>query len=427
MQKSTGSDTSASDINRTTPGPRLSEDSGRNGQAAVPEIPFFSQAETFTRLWPLIERNVRRVFDNGKFSHGEQTAEFEREIAAYTGARHAVAVNSGTDALVLLLRACGLRPGDGVLVPAYSFFATASSVVLAGGHPQFVDIDPVSYAMGPAALAAAVTPRSRFVLPAHLFHGMADMPALGGAARQAGLTVVEDSAEAVGMRRHGVHAGLHGAGGVLSFFPSKTLGALGDAGAVLTDDSTLAGTVAALRHHGRLGRTVNNFPAISTASSLPGANSKMDDVQAAVLLAKMTVLDEDIARRALLADRYTERLRKLPGAVCLPRQAAHGPGDRDVFYVYLIEAEQRDGLAAHLALRGIGTEIYYPLPLHLQPAFADLGHRQGDFPHAERAAGRALALPLYPDLTLAQADRVCAAIADFYAAPAPAGDGGCHR
>ncbi|MGP3924279.1 DegT/DnrJ/EryC1/StrS family aminotransferase [Streptomyces sp. 8N616] len=378
-------------------------------------IPFFSQVASFERLWPVIEARVEEVFDNGKFSHGRQVAKLEGELAAYTGARFTVAVNSGTDALVLLLRACGLRPGDGVLVPAYSFVATATSVVLAGGRPQFVDIDPVTYAMEPGALGAAVTPASRFIMPAHLFSQMADMTGLTAVAARHGLTVLEDSAEGIGMRQNGVHAGLHGAGGVLSFFPSKTLGALGDAGAVLTDRPEVAETVSALRHHGRFGRTVDNFPGISTETGLPGMNSKMDDIQAAVLLAKLTCLDSDIRRRAELAEAYRERLRHIPGIVRLPEVVDRGPGSSCVFYVYLIEAERRDALVGHLARRGIGTEVYYPLPLHLQPCFAEWGYSRGDFPHAEAASARAVALPLYPDLTMEQVDQVCEAVHDFYA------------
>jgi len=378
-------------------------------------IPFFSQAATFERLWPTIEKALEDVFRSGKFSHGQQVGQFETALAHYTGARHVIGVNSGTDALVLLLRACGLRPGDGVLVPAYSFFATASAVVLAGGRPQFVDIDPHTHAMDPAALDAAVTPRSRFVMPVHLFHTMADMAAVDAVARRHGLTVVEDSAEAIGMRRRGIHAGLHGAGGVLSFFPAKTLGALGDAGAVLTDDPRVADTVAALRHHGRTGRTLNDFPAISTESAVPGVNSKMDDIQAAVLLAKLTVLEEQIARRAQLAAAYTARLRDVPGIVRLPRTIAERPDDRDVYYVYLIETEHRDALVDHLDEQGIGTEVYYPLPLPHQPAFAHLGHRPGDFPHAEAAARRAVALPFHPDLDPGDLDRVCDTIGSFLA------------
>ncbi|QHC33833.1 aminotransferase class I/II-fold pyridoxal phosphate-dependent enzyme [Streptomyces sp. HF10] len=378
-------------------------------------MPFFSQAATFEQLWPSIEKALGDVFDSGKFSHGKQVGQLETELAQYTGARHVIGVNSGTDALVLLLRACGLRPGDGVLVPAYSFFATASAVVLAGGRPQFVDIDPRTYAMDPEALDAAVTPRSRFVMPVHLFHTMADMAAVDAVARRHGLTVVEDSAEAIGMRRSGVHAGLHGRGGVLSFFPSKTLGAIGDAGAVLTDDPRIADTVAALRHHGRGGRTLNDFPAISTESALPGANSKMDDIQAAVLLAKLPLLEAHIARRAELAAAYTARLRDVPGILRLPRAVTETPDDRDVHYVYLIETEHRDALVAHLGAQGIGTEVYYPLPLPHQPVLGHLGHRPGDFPHAEAAARRAVALPFHPDLRPGDLDRVCDTIGSFLA------------
>lgn len=378
-------------------------------------IPFFSQTATFERLWPSIEKLLEEVFHSGKFSHGKQVGQLEAALAEYTGARHVIGVNSGTDALVLLLRACGVRPGDGVLVPAYSFFATASAVVLAGGTPQFVDIDPKTYAMDPAALEAAVTSHSRFAMPVHLFHTMADMTAVTAVARRHGLTVVEDSAEAIGMRRHGVHAGLHGVGGVLSFFPSKTLGALGDAGAVLTDDPQVAATVEALRHHGRTGRTLNDFPAISTESALPGANSKMDDIQAAALLAKLSLLEEHIARRAELADAYTARLRDTPGIIRLPRTTTGKPDDRDVHYVYLIETEHRDALVDHLDRHGIGTEVYYPLPLPHQPAFAHLGHRQGEFPHSEAAARHAVALPFHPDLGTGDLDRVCDIIRSFLA------------
>ncbi|MFC7342947.1 DegT/DnrJ/EryC1/StrS family aminotransferase [Saccharopolyspora griseoalba] len=375
------------------------------GGVAAEPVPFFSQARTFERLWPEISARITEVFDNGKFSHGKQVGELEGALAARTGARHVVGVNSGTDALVLLLRALGIRPGDEVVVPAYSFIATASAVVLAGGRPVFADIDPVGHAMDPAEVARVAGPRARFVMPAHLFCRMADMAALGEVAAERGLTVVEDSAEGVGMRQRGVHAGLHGAGGVLSFFPAKTLGAIGDAGAVLTDDDRVAGAVAALRHHGRAGATLDNFPGIATETGLVGTNSKMDDIQAAVLLAKLDHLDDDIARRAELAQRYR---RGLDGLVRVPSADSSG-----VYYAYLIETEHRDELVEFLAGRGIGTETYYPLPLHLQPCFAGHGHRWGDFPNAEAASTRAVALPLYPDLELAQVDRVCAAVREF--------------
>ncbi|WP_433213093.1 DegT/DnrJ/EryC1/StrS family aminotransferase [Microtetraspora malaysiensis] len=381
---------------------------------ATAPIPFFSQAATFRRLWPGIRAHCDDVLNRGKFSHGAKVAELERALARWTGAGHVVGVNSGTDALILLLRAAGLRPGDEVVVPAYSFVATASAVVLAGGVPVFADIEERGYGIDPRSADAVVTPRTRMVMPVHLFDRMADMRGVREVAARHGLTVVEDSAEAIGMRLDGTHAGLLGAGGVLSFFPAKTLGAVGDAGALLTDDDAVAESARALRHHGRSGRTLDHFPGIANPTVLSGLNSKMDDLQAAVLLAKLDRLDADIVRRAELSARYDERLRGLPRVSAVPGAAPPHPGGNRVCYVHLIETEDRDALAARLAAAGIGTETYYPVPLHLQPCFAHLKHAPGDFPRAEAASARALALPLYPDLTERQVDRVCDEIERFH-------------
>ena len=386
------------------------------GQLPRP-IPFFTQAASFEKVWPLVAEHVNDVADRGKYSHGRKVGEFEKAIAAYTGARFAIGVNSGTDALVLLLRAAGLRPGDEVVVPAFSFFATASSVSLARGVPVFADIDPVSYSLDPASAAAAVTDRTRAVMPVHLFHQMADMAALRRLATERDLILVEDSAEAIGMRWDGTHAGLLGAGGVLSFFPTKTLGALGDAGMILTDDPEVAELAGVLRHHGRLGRTIDHIAGISNLSGVSGTNSKMDDLQAAVLMAKLTRLDEEIARRAELAAAYTERLAGVPGVLRTPRVVPRTAATNPVWYVYVVEVERRDELVAHLTARGVGTETYYPSPLHLQPCFADLGHRPGQFPNAEAACARTLALPLYPDLGTDEVDRVVEEIRSFYGGP----------
>ena len=379
-----------------------------------PPVPFFSQAKTFESLWPSISAHVGEVMDRGKYSHGRKVAELERAIAAYTGARHAIAVNNGTDGLILALRACGIEPGDEVAVPVYTFFASASSVVLARGKPVFVDIEPDSYAMDPDALSSVVCDRTRAVMPVHLFCQMADMDAIAEVTDRAGAMLVEDSAEAIGMRWNGVHAGLLGRAGVLSFFPTKTLGAVGDAGMILTDDDDVAYLAGILRHHGRMGKTIDHIAGISNLSGASGTNSKMDDIQAAVLMAKLPGLDADIARRAELAAAYTERLRDVPGIVKLPTLVRRDADTRPVFYVYLVEVERRDELVAHLTAQGIGTEVYYPTPLHLQPCFADLGYRVGDFPVAEAAARRAVALPFYTDLTLDQIDTVCDAIRRFY-------------
>ncbi|MDQ3403201.1 MAG: DegT/DnrJ/EryC1/StrS family aminotransferase [Actinomycetota bacterium] len=385
------------------------------GAAGIPAaVPFFSQAATFDSVWSMIETNIGTVIDRGKYSHGHLVAEFETVLASYLGAAHVVGVNSGTDALVLLMRAAGLRTGDEVVVPAFSFVASASSVSLAGGRPAFADIDPDTYCLDPAAAASAVTPRTSMVMPVHLFCQLTDMTGIAALASRYALTVVEDSAEAIGMRWDGTHAGLLGAGGVLSFFPTKTLGAIGDAGAVITNDDRVAETAAALRHHGRFGHTLDHFPGINSETVLPGFNSKMDDFQAAVLLAKLTRLDSDIARRAALARAYTERLADCPGVRKLPTVVSRDVQVDPVFYVYLIEVDHRDELAAHLADHGVTTEIYYPVPLHLQPCFADLGYRMGDFPNAEAACAHAIALPLYADLTDDQVDRVCELINLFY-------------
>ncbi|MCZ7414549.1 MULTISPECIES: DegT/DnrJ/EryC1/StrS family aminotransferase [unclassified Streptomyces] len=379
-------------------------------------VPFFDQRESFTALWPLIRQHTEEVFDRGKFSHGRKVQEFERALAEYTGARHAIAVNSGTDALVLLLRAAGIQPGDEVIVPAFSFFASASAVTMARATPVFADITADGdYGMDAASVEAAVTERTRAIMPVHLFSQLADMAALGAVAERHGLLVLEDSAEAIGMRWDGRHGGLLGTGGVLSFFPTKTLGALGDAGAVLTDDGTLAERAGTLRHHGRMGRTIDHIAGISNLSGESGTNSKMDDVQAAVLLAKLSRLDQDIARRRELADAYTERLRGTDGVLAVPRIVPRAAASDPVFYVYTIEVERRDGLAAHLTERGIGTETYYPRTIASQPAYAELPARPGGFPNAEAACRRTIALPLYPDMTEAHVESVCAAIADFYA------------
>ncbi|MFI7677220.1 DegT/DnrJ/EryC1/StrS family aminotransferase [Actinophytocola sp. NPDC049390] len=377
-------------------------------------MPFFSQSTSFADLWPDIERRVDDIIRRGKYSHGNAVAELESALAAYTGARHVVGVNSGTDALVIALRATGLRPGDEVVVPAFSFIASASSVVLAGGTPVFADVEPDSYGIAPGAVADAVTPATTHVLPVHLFSQLADLSGVLAVAAEHDLTVVEDSAEAIGMRWDGTHAGLLGRAGVLSFFPTKTLGAIGDAGAVLTDDPQVGQTAAALRHHGRFGRTLDNFPGISHATEVAGMNSKMDDIQAAVLLAKLARLDVDIKKRALLAEAYSTRLADIPGVLRLPTVVSRSVPTSDVWYVYVIEVSRRDELARYLAARDIGTETYYPVPLHLQPCFADLGYRPGSCPVAERACGHTLALPLYPDLDLDGVDEVCDAIARFY-------------
>jgi len=376
------------------------------GQDPAGGMPFFDGARSFDEDWPRLAARIEAIAA-GRQPAGAEVAELERRIERYTGARHAVACSSGTDALLLLLRAVGIGAGDEVVVPCFTFFASASAVALVGATPVFADVEPLTYTIDPESAERAVTPRTRAIMPVHLFDQMADMDAVTGLARARGLDVVEDSAEAFGMWYGGVHGGLLGRGGVLSFFPTKTLAALGDAGMVVTNETAVADACRA--------QLAGTAPSCAVGGGL-------DDLQAAVLLTRLERVDRDIARRALLAARYDERLADLAGPVVRPGLAARRSATNPVHYVYLVEAEDKAGLARHLQERGIGTEEYYPRPLHRQPCFAGLGYREGDFPVAERACRRTLALPLYPDLALDAVDRVCDAIADFVA-PAAGGKG----
>ncbi|NYD87405.1 DegT/DnrJ/EryC1/StrS family aminotransferase [Cellulomonas oligotrophica] len=332
---------------------------------------------------------------------GQVLDDLEAEVRRRTGAGHAVLCNSGTDALVALLLAAGIGPGDEVVVPAYSFFATASCVVHAGATPVFADIDPRTYALTAETVRPVLTERTAAVLVVHLFHQTADTEPLVRLTAEHGVLLLEDSAEAVGMSRHGVHAGLLGAGGVLSFFPTKTWGALGDCGVLVTDDPQLAARARA---------------AVSVGDPTAGWPSAPDAVQAAVLLARAPRLDDEIAHRQQLANLYGTLLAHVH-QVTAPRVVAPPEVAEPVWYVYLVEAERRDALAEHLARHGIGTEVYYPRALPDQPCLA--ADAVAQVPVARAAATRALALPLYADLTPDDVRRVVRHVVDFYATEDP--------
>lgn len=370
-------------------------------------VPFFSMAGAIERSWDTLDPLLDEALAGGPVVNGPLVRRLERQIAEYTGARETVAVASGSDALILMLEAAGIGAGDEVIVPVYTFFATASSVVHTGAKPVFADVDPDTYAIDPGACEGRLGERTAALMPVHPFTQMADMEALASIAEREGIELLEDSAQGIGMRDGGRHAGTIGRAGILSFFPTKTLGALGDAGMILTGDPELAERCRSLRNHGqRPGARPYVWQAL-------GRNSRMDDIQAAVLLARLSRLPAEIAWRTELARMYDERLAPLAELVRTPRPATR-PGGSRVYYVYLIEAHARDELVEHLARRGIETETYYPRPLHLQPCFASLGYARGDFPVAEAAATRAVALPLYPDMTEAAVDEVCEAITAFY-------------
>jgi UDP-2-acetamido-2-deoxy-ribo-hexuluronate aminotransferase len=373
-------------------------------------VPFFSGAAALRRDRERLRARLEPVARDGRFTFGPVGRELEAAVAVRTGARHAVAVGNGTDALVILLRSAGIGPGDEVIVPAYTFFATASAVVHAGAEPVLVDIRPGSYAMDAWAARAAITPRTKAIMPVHLFRQMADMRVLGELADERGLMLLEDSAEGIGMSMDGVAAGLWGRGGVLSFFPTKTLGALGDAGMVLTDDDEVAERARRLRCHGQATDGGYVYEEV-------GYNSRCDELQSAILLTRLERLDDDIARRAELAAAYDERLAGLAPALTTPWSPATAAPGVEVHYVYLVEADRRDELAASLAGHGVGTEVYYPRPLTRQPALAGRPGAGHPVPVAEAASARAIALPLYPDLTIDQVDRVCGLVHAFYANP----------
>lgn len=352
---------------------------------------------------------ITRVCDSQRFIMGPEVAGLEQELAALIGVEHAVAVSSGTDALLLALMALGIGPGDEVITTTYSFFATAGAVVRLGARPVLVDIDPVTYNIDTAALDAALTPRTRAILPVHLFGLCADMDPVLAVAARAGIPVIEDAAQAIGSSYHGRPAGGMGAFGCFSFFPSKNLGAFGDAGLVTTNDAALAKRAQLLRMHGMEPKYYHH---------LVGGNFRMDALQAAVLRVKAPHLAAWTDARRRNAARYVELFREagLADSVVLPVEPAH---QRHIYNQFVIRVPHRDGLKAFLDSMHIGNEIYYPVPFHLQPCFAALGYVAGAFPHAELAADQTIAIPIYSELSLGQQQRVVSAIAEFVGGPRP--------
>ena len=366
-------------------------------------VPLLDLQAQYRPLRAEILAAVERVCDSQRFIMGPEITALEHEMAAMLGVRHAVAVSSGTDALLLALMALGITAGDEVVTPTYSFFATAGAVARLGATPVLVDVDEATFNLDPAALAGAITPKTKAIIPVHLFGQSAEMDPILAVAAQAGIPIVEDAAQAIGASYHSQPIGGLGAFGCFSFFPSKNLGAFGDAGLVTTNDEALAKRARLLRTHGMEPRYYHH---------LVGANFRMDALQAAILRVKAPHLAGWTERRRANADRYRALFRDagLLDRVTLPVEA---PGRRHIYNQFVIRTSDRDGLKQHLDAAGIGTEIYYPVPFHQQPCFAYLGHRAGDFPRAERAAQESLAIPIYSELTLDQQQTVVDAVAAF--------------
>jgi dTDP-4-amino-4,6-dideoxygalactose transaminase len=362
-------------------------------------IPLVDLTAQYHSIKEEIDAAVLSTLESGHFILGPQVTKFEENVAAYLGVDFGVGLASGTDALILALRALNIGAGDEVLIPAYTFFATAGAVMSVGAAPVFVDIDPVTYQMDVAQIGERVTSRTKAIIPVHLYGHPADMDPILAIAREHGLKVIEDNAQAFGSTYKGQKTGSIGDIGCLSFFPTKNLGAYGDGGMVVTRDAALAERMRMLRTHGWKKKYY---------SEELGYNSRLDAIQAAILQAKFPHLDSWNEKRRALAGRYTEELSRL--GVTVPVEREWG---RHVYHLYIIRSDRRAELQAFLKEKGIASEVYYPLPPHLSTPCRKLGYQEGDFPHAERASRETLALPLYPEMTTAQQDDVIKAVREF--------------
>ena len=346
---------------------------------------------------------VERVLESGHYILGPEVNAFENELAGYLGVRHAIGVANGSDALLLALMALGIQPGDEVLLPTFTFFATAGAVARLGAVPVFCDIDLNTFNLDPAELKKRLTVKTRAIIPVHLYGQVADMDAIMKFASQHGLSVIEDAAQAIGAAYQGKTVCNFGNIGCLSFYPTKNLGACGDAGMAVTNDDSLAENLRVLRTHGSKKKYHHD---------VLGFNSRLDELQATILRVKLKHLDDWTAKRQAIASFYDQAFSdaRFGGKVIAPKVAT---GNRHVYHQYTIRAEQREELITALAAKGIGSTVYYPLCLHLQPVFAHLGGRPGDCPQAEKATETALSLPMYPELDQANQRLITEAIRAF--------------
>ena len=367
---------------------------------SAPAVPLLDLKAQFAPIRDEVLAAVTRVCDSQQFILGAEVEAFERELASLVGSPHAVGVSSGTDALVVALMALGVGAGDEVVTSTFSFFATAGSIARLGARPVLVDIDPGTFNIDVNGVERALTPRTRAIMPVHLFGQCADMAPLMDLASRHGVPVIEDAAQAIGATYEGRRAGAFGALGCFSFFPSKNLGAFGDGGLVTTGDAALAERVRLLRTHGAERQYYHR---------LIGGNFRLDALQAAVLRVKARHLPEWTAARQRNAARYRELIRGagLSDVVTLPAEAH---GRTHIYNQFVIRVPDRDRVRAGLQARGVGTAVYYPVPLHMQECFAHLGHRAGDLPHAETAAAESLALPIFGELTADQQEHVVQAL-----------------
>jgi dTDP-4-amino-4,6-dideoxygalactose transaminase len=372
-------------------------------------VPLLDLRAQYVGIKKEVTAAVERVMDSQYFILGGEVKAFEARAAEYCGVRHAIGCASGSDALLLALLALGIGPGDEVITVPFTFFATAGAIVHAGAKPVFVDIAPDTFNMDATQLKRVLAqhPKARAILPVHLYGACADMDAIAALARARSIPVIEDAAQAIGSEYKGRRAGGLGELGCFSFFPSKNLGAFGDGGMVTTNDDRLAERLRALRVHGSQTKYMYEWV---------GLNSRLDALQAAVLRVKIEYLDAWTAGRQRNAAHYTQRFQELGAPtklpVIVPQVAAYQT--RHIFNQYTLLSPRRDDLRQALAAQNIGSEVYYPLPLHLQKCFAELGYKAGDFPVSEQCAREAISLPIYPELAVEDLDRVADAVGAFY-------------
>ena len=371
---------------------------------AALQFPFLDLRAQYRQIKPEIDAAVCRVLESQYFILSPEVQAFEQQIAAYVGVKHAIGCASGTDAILLSLMALGIGPGDEVITVPFTFVATAGPITLLGATPVFVDIDPTTFNIDVSKIEAAITPRTKAILPVDLFGLIASLEEIERIAAKHGIAVIEDAAQAIGAKLNGKMAGAFGALGCFSFFPTKNLGGAGDGGLITTNDDELAAKLKKVRVHGSPRRY---------EYEVQGVNSRLDSIQAAVLSVKLKYLDSWADGRRRNAEHYRQLFaeHKLSGKVITPVEPA---GYHHVFNQYTVRVQDRDRLRAYLAETGIPSEIYYPYPLHLQKAFAFMDHKEGDFPESERAAREVLALPIYPELHSDQQRLLVEGIADFF-------------
>jgi len=366
------------------------------------QVPFVNLKLQYVQIKDEILKVLQEVLDSQQFRGGEWVLKFENEICSYIGCKYAVGVGSGTDALVLALKAIGLKQGDEVITTPFSFIATASSIVLAGGKPVFADIEPDTYTLSPEQVEQKITERTRAIIPVHLFGQCADMPSFVRLAQKYNLKLIEDSAQAIGASLSGIKAGNWGLASGFSFYPTKNLGGFGEGGLTTTNDSEVYNNLLLLRCHGSKHQYEHE---------IIGYNSHLDTIQSAVLSVKLKYLEQWNEKRREIAKYYTEKLKDIE-EVITPKERV---GALNVYHQYVIRIKNRDKARQYLQERGVGTGIFYPKPIHKQKAFREYVGETESYPEAEKSANEVLALPIYPELTPEQVDYVINCIKDFLA------------